>query len=158
MKSSIKVNKEVKNSMTSSQLFPHMLTKLELLSINSRRSCEYRNLCTSFKNSLGIPSGFFEKVIISRVLFFKFQQFHQKFIVQVGLAICFCETCHKLRGCSLVSTAGNPPKNFTLPIRWVIFPLKLRDECLNREEGETEKEGRETWHLAFHGTKTAHVR
>ena len=62
MKSSIKVNKDVKNSMTSSQMFPHMLTKIELLTINSRRSCEYRNLCSNFKNSLGIPAVFFEKV------------------------------------------------------------------------------------------------
>ena len=62
MKSSIKVNKDVKNSMTSSQMFPHMLTKIELLTISSRRSCEYRNLCSNFKNSLGIPAVFFEKV------------------------------------------------------------------------------------------------
>ena len=83
--------------MTSSQMFPHMLTKIELLTINSRRSCEYRNLCSNFKNSLGIPAVFFEKVntfmclMISKNIIFKYLKiiFHRsdKQFVSVKLVI-----------------------------------------------------------------------
>ena len=93
--------------------------------------------------------------------------------------MCYCETCHKLRGCSSVSAAGQPPNSFSLPISWVLFPLRccrgVDEEARSNglvsggggvgvgggvggssEQGE--KEGRDSWHIAFHGTKIGHLR
>lgn len=66
--------------------------------------------------------------------------------------MCYCPACHQLRGCSPVSAAGSPPRPFTLPLHWALFPLRARGE------GGEEREGRDAWHLAFHGTKIGHVR
>jgi len=154
---SSKLSKDAKNSMTSSQLLPpspaapQLLTSCpqllascssptaqltEMLSSGtSRRNCDYMNVCTRFKNSLGLPAVFFEKF---------------------DAGVCYCETCHKLRGCPSISSAGNPPTSFTLPLRWVLYPLRAREDV--REEGEGEKEGRDAWHIAYHATNVGHVR
>ncbi|PIK52960.1 putative neuralized-like protein 4-like [Apostichopus japonicus] len=41
-------------------------------------TCHYQELCASFKETLGLPDGFFE--------------------VSVKLSKCYCHTCHKHRG------------------------------------------------------------
>ena len=69
-----KACKDVKNSLTSSQLLPPALTKAELLTGSSRRNCEYLATCTRFKNSLGLPASYFEKV----TTFLRAHTFHTK--------------------------------------------------------------------------------
>ena len=61
---------------------------------------------------------------------------------------------------------GLPPVNFTLPLRWAVYPLKPRREGSKEgeEEGEKEdgkgekEEGRESWHVAFHGIQVGNIR
>ena len=57
--------------------------------------------------------------------------------------------------------------NFTLPLRWVLFPLKLKREGKEEEEereGEKEdregekEEGRDGWHVAFQGIQVGNIR
>jgi len=150
--SGLRTSKDLKNSLTSSQLLHSNsgmsasmsnmcltpLSKDDLFSLKSARNCEYLNVCTKFKNSLGLPAYYFDKV--------KSQD-----------GVCFCEACHKLRGCPSVATAGDPPKNLNLPISWVLFPLRGAEEGEEREGGETGG-CREAWHLAYHGTKIANIR
>src|SRR5436309_2728967 len=65
--------------------------------------------------------------------------------------VCYCETCSQLRGDELYYRKGEPPREFTLPLGWCKFRLKLSPSAL--ELGSTDK-----WHIAFHGTSPAVVR
>ena len=116
-----KSDKDRSNCMSSSSL------KLELPH-NISNNCEYLKLCTKFKLSLGLPNVFFEPVP----------------------PICFCETCHKLRGEESVQSHGNPRKKFALPIGWVKFLLR-------KPAKETTEES-SLWHLAYHGTSPGWIR
>ena len=116
-----KSDKDRSNCMSSSSL------KLELPH-NISNNCEYLKLCTKFKLSLGLPNVFFEPVP----------------------PICFCETCHKLRGEESVQSHGNPRKKFALPIGWVKFLLR-------KPVKETTEES-SLWHLAYHGTSPGWIR
>ena len=54
------------NALTGSQLLQAStntpLTKEDLFTLKSRRNCEYFNICRKFKNSLGLPKFYFDKV------------------------------------------------------------------------------------------------
>ena len=116
-----KEEKDSKNCMSSSQ-------KLEILPHQFSRNCEYLSLCTKFKVSMGLPNFFFD----------------------TSVAICYCETCHKLRSEEVIQSQGDPKKKYALPIGWVKFPLKVQ-----QKEGN---EDRDLWHIAYHGTNPGWIR
>ena len=121
MEKETKSDKDRSNCMSSSSL------KLELPH-NISNNCEYLKLCTKFKLSLGLPNVFFEPLP----------------------AVCYCETCHKLRGEESVQSHGNPRKKYGLPIGWVKFLLR-------KAAKETTEESL-LWHLAYHGTRPGSIR
>ena len=55
------------NALTGSQLLQASanapLTKQDLFTLKSRRNCDYFNVCRKFKNSLGLPNYYFDKVL-----------------------------------------------------------------------------------------------
>ncbi|XP_076042886.1 neuralized-like protein 4 isoform X2 [Oratosquilla oratoria] len=89
------------------------------------KNCEYQNMCMRFKNSLALPEGYFN---------------------QDG-NVCYCETCHKIRGDELYYTKGNPPKQYTQPFGWCRFALV-----------SGVGENNESWHMAYHGTRPGAIR
>ena len=119
--SAVKEEKENKNMMTSS-------LKLDPLSQQFSSNCEFISNCSTFKDSMGLPSFFFE----------------------ADLVTCYCETCwsHRMRTEEMIQVSGDPKKKYALPIGWARFPLRRRDSA---DEGET-------WHTAYHGTKPGWVR
>ena len=60
---------------------------------------------------------------------------------------CHCHQCIKVRGDELYVKKGDPPKDFALPLHWTRFPLKPTGT------GNTE-----SWHTAYHGTKSSSLR
>ena len=56
-------------SMSNMCLTP--LSKDDLFSLKSARNCEYLNICTKFKNSLGLPAYYFDKVLIFATTLFQ---------------------------------------------------------------------------------------
>ena len=119
--SGVKEEKENKNIMTSSQ-------KLEPLPQQFSRNCEFISNCSKFKDSMGLPTFFFEAEQVT----------------------CYCETCwsHRVRTEEMIQVSGQPKKKYALPIGWARFPLRKRDSV---EEGER-------WHTAYHGTHPGWVR
>lgn len=93
------------------------------------RNCEYLNACRRLKTLLGFPDGYFQKDLI----------------------VCYCETCHKIRGDEPYFRKGDPPKDFALPFGWCRFALKLTTKAENSCV-------QDKWHVAFHGTKIGAVR
>ncbi|CAH1773995.1 unnamed protein product [Owenia fusiformis] len=93
------------------------------------KNCDYKNLCTRLKQSLGLPDEYFI----------------------ADQAICYCDTCHKIRHDDPYMKIGDPPKEFATPYGWCKFTLKLRPKAqsLNVQE---------KWHLAYHGTHIDKVR
>ena len=118
-----KEGKETKNMMTSS-------LKLEALPQQISRNCEYLALCTRFRDSLGLPSFYFDTS---------------------GHVTCYCDTCHKLRHEDVIQTHGDPKKKYALPIGWVRFPLR-------RDPRHVTTGSVDTWHVAYHGTNPGWVR
>ncbi|XP_063229643.1 neuralized-like protein 4 [Bacillus rossius redtenbacheri] len=91
------------------------------------KNCEYLGACTSFKNALGIPDGFFLR----------------------EHSVCYCETCHKLRGAQAYNRKGDPPAEYAVPCGWCRFTLR-------RPPGADAASDR--WHVAFYGSRLADVR
>ncbi|XP_064610379.1 neuralized-like protein 4 [Liolophura sinensis] len=93
------------------------------------RNCEYFNMCQRFKATLGLPDGYFES----------------------SLNICYCETCHKLRGDDLYGRRGDPPKEYAVPHGWSRFSVRVSSKAhmLNVSE---------KWHVSFHGTRAEALR
>ncbi|XP_013418958.1 neuralized-like protein 4 [Lingula anatina] len=93
------------------------------------RNCEYQNTCARLKIILGLPDGYFSPE-------------HN---------MCYCETCHKIRGDESYYKRGDPPKDYAVPFGWCRFALKVphRAQVLNVFE---------KWHIAFHGTRFDCVR
>lgn len=100
------------------------------LNISDRvKNCEYRNACSRFKSILGLPEGFF----------------------LIDQSICYCETCHKIRGDEPYFKKGEPPKEYAMPFGWCRFALKSSPKVENNNL-------RDKWHIAYHGTKVGAVR
>ena len=91
--------------------------------------CEFFIFCKQFKSSLSIPSYFF-----------------------TSSAVCYCQNCVKLRGDELYVTKGDPAKDFSTPINWVRFPMRLSNTN-NSTSSSTE-----SWHTAYHGTAPSYIR
>ncbi|PIK39407.1 putative neuralized-like protein 4 [Apostichopus japonicus] len=94
-------------------------------------TCHYQELCASFKETLGLPDGFFE--------------------VSVKLSKCYCHTCHKHRGEEAYSTKGDPPRGYSRPLGWCKFGLRLNTlaDVIHVLE---------TWNVAYHGTSAGLIR
>ncbi|RXG67345.1 Neuralized-like protein 4, partial [Armadillidium vulgare] len=67
--------------------------------------------------------------------------------ISVDGNLCFCETCHKIRGDESFHTKGNPPKQYAQPVGWCRFSLVT-----------AVGENNESWHMAYHGIKGGAIR
>ncbi|GCC36892.1 hypothetical protein chiPu_0015392 [Chiloscyllium punctatum] len=70
---------------------------------------------------------------------------------EVKCNLCYCESCHKLRGDEAYYKRGDPPKDYALPFGWCRFALRLNPRC---EVANVYKK----WHTAYHGTCVGSLR
>ncbi|XP_043542823.1 neuralized-like protein 4 [Chiloscyllium plagiosum] len=99
--------------------------------VNPMKTCEYQALCARFKELLPLPDGYFDE--------------------EVKCNLCYCESCHKLRGDEAYYKRGDPPKDYALPFGWCRFALRLNPRC---EVANVYKK----WHTAYHGTCVGSLR
>ncbi|XP_072315152.1 neuralized-like protein 4 isoform X4 [Eucyclogobius newberryi] len=95
--------------------------------VNPNKTCEYQVLCSRFKDLLTLPDGYFSE--------------------DVKYNLCYCESCHKLRGDEAYYKRGEPPRDYALPFGWCRFALRIKANC------EASK-----WHIAYHGTSVGALR
>ncbi|KAJ8320876.1 hypothetical protein KUTeg_002463 [Tegillarca granosa] len=93
------------------------------------RNCEYQNICSRFKSQMGIPDGYFES----------------------QSTICYCETCHKIRGDELYHKRGEPVKEYAVPYGWCHFSIKLPNKAYALNVMEK-------WHVGYYGIKMESMR
>ncbi|XP_078389916.1 neuralized-like protein 4 isoform X4 [Cetorhinus maximus] len=98
---------------------------------NPMKTCEYQALCARFKELLPLPDGYFDD--------------------ELKCNLCYCESCHKLRGDEAYYKRGDPPKDYALPFGWCRFALRLNPRC---EIANVYKK----WHTAYHGTCVGSLR
>ncbi|KAL3861342.1 hypothetical protein ACJMK2_007378 [Sinanodonta woodiana] len=86
------------------------------------RNCEYLNICNRIKSQLALPDSYFDP----------------------QLNMCFCETCHKIRGDETYIRKGDPPREFAVPFGWCKFMLRISSKAhvLNVAE---------KWHVGYYG-------
>ncbi|XP_075541254.1 neuralized E3 ubiquitin protein ligase 4 isoform X3 [Dermacentor variabilis] len=97
--------------------------------IHAIKNCEYQNLCLRFKAMLGIPDNYFVP----------------------DMNLCYCETCHKIRGDEPYLKVGEPPRDYAVPFGWCRFPLRLPPRPDHNSV-------QQKWHVAYHGVPVAAVR
>lgn len=97
--------------------------------LHTIKNCAYQNSCARFKAMLGLPEGYFLP----------------------DLTICYCETCHKIRGDEPYLKAGEPPRDYAVPFGWCHFPLRTHPRPDNHSV-------QQKWHIAFHGVPLSAVR
>ncbi|CAM5139432.1 unnamed protein product [Natator depressus] len=73
--------------------------------MNTMKTCEYHALCARFKDLLLLPDDYFAE--------------DPKF------SLCYCESCHKLRGDEAYYKRGEPPRDYALPFGWCRFNLRV---------------------------------
>lgn len=95
------------------------------------KKCEYLKACMRLKKSLVLPDEFFS----------------------LDEILCYCSSCFKVEGDSVVCKKGEPLAEFTIPIGWVRFPLKHSINSNQVPQSITDK-----WHVAFYGTRIDTVR
>ncbi|XP_031441146.1 neuralized-like protein 4 isoform X2 [Clupea harengus] len=99
--------------------------------VNPNKTCEYQALCSRFKDLLTLPDGYFNE--------------------DAKYNLCYCESCHKLRGDEAYYKRGEPPRDYALPFGWCRFALRIKPHC---EVSTTFKK----WHIAYHGTSVGALR
>ncbi|CAL8376707.1 unnamed protein product [Gadus morhua 'NCC'] len=99
--------------------------------VNPNKTCEYQALCARFKELLTLPDGYFSEDTKSN--------------------LCYCESCHKLRGDEAYYKRGEPPRDYALPFGWCRFALRIKAHC---EVSNALKK----WHIAYHGTTVGALR
>uniref|UniRef100_A0A8C9ZBU5 Neuralized E3 ubiquitin protein ligase 4 n=1 Tax=Sander lucioperca TaxID=283035 RepID=A0A8C9ZBU5_SANLU len=99
--------------------------------INLNKTCEYQALCSRFKDLLTLPDGYFDE--------------------DAKYNLCYCESCHKLRGDEAYYKRGEPPRDYALPFGWCRFALRIKPHC---EVSNALKK----WHIAYHGTSVGALR
>ncbi|MCJ8738832.1 hypothetical protein PDJAM_G00040230 [Pangasius djambal] len=99
--------------------------------VNPNKTCEYQALCSRFKDLLTLPDGYFTE--------------------DTKYNLCYCESCHKLRGDEAYYRHGEPPRDYALPFGWCRFALRIKPHC---EVSNTYKK----WHIAYHGTSVGSLR
>uniref|UniRef100_A0A8C7F8E1 Neuralized-like protein 4 n=1 Tax=Oncorhynchus kisutch TaxID=8019 RepID=A0A8C7F8E1_ONCKI len=97
--------------------------------VNPNKTCEYQALCSRFKDLLTLPDGYFNE--------------------DAKYNLCYCESCHKLRGDESYYKRGEPPRDYALPFGWCRFAL--RSEVANSHAFKK-------WHIAYHGTSVGALR
>ncbi|XP_054850527.1 neuralized-like protein 4 [Eublepharis macularius] len=99
--------------------------------LNTMKTCEYHALCARFKDLLLLPDDYF--------------------VEDPKHSLCYCESCHKLRGDEAYYKRGEPPRDYALPFGWCRFSLRVNPRL---EVAGTSKK----WHMAYHGTSLGAVR
>ncbi|XP_064796539.1 neuralized-like protein 4 isoform X4 [Oncorhynchus masou masou] len=99
--------------------------------VNPNKTCEYQALCSRFKDLLTLPDGYFNE--------------------DAKYNLCYCESCHKLRGDESYYKRGEPPRDYALPFGWCRFALRIKAHC---EVSSAFKK----WHIAYHGTSVGALR
>ncbi|XP_063043226.1 neuralized-like protein 4 isoform X2 [Engraulis encrasicolus] len=99
--------------------------------VNPNKTCEYQALCSRFKDLLTLPDGYFNE--------------------DAKYNLCYCESCHKLRGDEAYYKRGEPPRDYALPFGWCRFALRIKPHC---EVSNAFKK----WHIAYHGTSVGALR
>uniref|UniRef100_A0A672NG69 Neuralized-like protein 4 n=1 Tax=Sinocyclocheilus grahami TaxID=75366 RepID=A0A672NG69_SINGR len=99
--------------------------------VNPNKTCEYQALCSRFKELLTLPDGYFNE--------------------DAKYNLCYCESCHKLRGDEAYYKRGEPPRDYALPFGWCRFALRIKTHC---EVSNAFKK----WHIAYHGTSVGSLR
>uniref|UniRef100_A0A4W5K7V6 Neuralized-like protein 4 n=1 Tax=Hucho hucho TaxID=62062 RepID=A0A4W5K7V6_9TELE len=99
--------------------------------VNPNKTCEYQALCSRFKDLLTLPDGYFNE--------------------DAKYNLCYCESCHKLRGDEAYYKRGEPPRDYALPFGWCRFALRSEPHC---EVSSAFKK----WHIAYHGTSVGALR
>uniref|UniRef100_A0A8C1ANY4 Neuralized-like protein 4 n=1 Tax=Cyprinus carpio carpio TaxID=630221 RepID=A0A8C1ANY4_CYPCA len=99
--------------------------------VNPNKTCEYQALCSRFKELLTLPDGYFNE--------------------DAKYNLCYCESCHKLRGDEAYYKRGEPPRDYALPFGWCRFALQIKTHC---EVSNAFKK----WHIAYHGTSVGSLR
>uniref|UniRef100_A0A8C8C7D8 Neuralized-like protein 4 n=1 Tax=Oncorhynchus tshawytscha TaxID=74940 RepID=A0A8C8C7D8_ONCTS len=94
--------------------------------VNPNKTCEYQALCSRFKDLLTLPDGYFNE--------------------DAKYNLCYCESCHKLRGDESYYKRGEPPRDYALPFGWCRFALR------------SEVTDSQSWHIAYHGTSVGALR
>uniref|UniRef100_A0A3B4YF25 Neuralized-like protein 4 n=1 Tax=Seriola lalandi dorsalis TaxID=1841481 RepID=A0A3B4YF25_SERLL len=90
--------------------------------VNPNKTCEYQALCSRFKDLLTLPDGYFNE--------------------DAKYNLCYCESCHKLRGDEAYYKKGEPPRDYALPFGWCRFVSNALKK----------------WHIAYHGTSVGALR
>uniref|UniRef100_A0A3Q0SCH3 Neuralized-like protein 4 n=1 Tax=Amphilophus citrinellus TaxID=61819 RepID=A0A3Q0SCH3_AMPCI len=90
--------------------------------VNPNKTCEYQALCSRFKDLLTLPDGYFSE--------------------DAKYNLCYCESCHKLRGDDAYYKRGEPPRDYALPFGWCRFVSNALKK----------------WHIAYHGTSVGALR
>uniref|UniRef100_A0A8C4EKH8 Neuralized-like protein 4 n=1 Tax=Dicentrarchus labrax TaxID=13489 RepID=A0A8C4EKH8_DICLA len=90
--------------------------------VNPNKTCEYQALCSRFKDLLTLPDGYFNE--------------------DAKYNLCYCESCHKLRGDEAYYKRGEPPRDYALPFGWCRFVSNALKK----------------WHIAYHGTSVGALR
>ncbi|XP_064408911.1 LOW QUALITY PROTEIN: neuralized-like protein 4 [Latimeria chalumnae] len=98
---------------------------------NPMKTCEYQALCARFKDLLTLPDGYFNE--------------------EPKFNLCYCESCHKLRGDEAYYKRGEPPRDYALPFGWCRFALRVNPRC---DVTNVYKK----WHIAYHGTSVGTLR
>uniref|UniRef100_A0A8C8C388 Neuralized-like protein 4 n=1 Tax=Oncorhynchus tshawytscha TaxID=74940 RepID=A0A8C8C388_ONCTS len=99
--------------------------------VNPNKTCEYQALCSRFKDLLTLPDGYFNE--------------------DAKYNLCYCESCHKLRGDESYYKRGEPPRDYALPFGWCRFALRSEPHC---DVSNSFKQ----WHIAYHGTSVGALR
>ncbi|KAL4631473.1 neuralized-like protein 4 isoform X1 [Arapaima gigas] len=99
--------------------------------VNPNKTCEYQALCSRFKELLTLPDGYFDD--------------------DSKCSLCYCESCHKLRGDEPYYKRGEPPRDYALPFGWCRFALRIKSHC-------EVANGYKKWHMAYHGTTVGSLR
>lgn len=78
--------------------------------------------------------------------------------------VCYCATCHRIRGDHLVHKQGDPPASCALPLGWVRFPVNFTQEAfpsgnsMMTSSTSSLSNVLTTWHWAYYGLKIPHIR
>lgn len=99
--------------------------------VNPNKTCEYQALCSRFKDLLTLPDAYFNQ--------------------DAKYNLCYCESCHKLRGDEAYYKRGEPPRDYALPFGWCRFALRIKPHC---DVSNSYKK----WHIAYHGTSVGSLR
>ncbi|KAJ8401740.1 hypothetical protein AAFF_G00377110 [Aldrovandia affinis] len=99
--------------------------------VNPNKTCEYQALCSRFKDLLTLPDGYFNE--------------------DAKHNLCYCESCHRLRGDEAYYKRGEPPRDYALPFGWCRFGLRINPHC---EVSSVFKK----WHMAYHGISVGTLR